>query len=229
VRESEAIMVDEPSSEPTRIDEEAPPARQPPRRPLWFRLLQLGALCLVAGLLALLGWRLVDKGRGASLVAAIADRTKPPAPTFDLPVIWTQAPTWSSAQQDALTDGRVALTEIRGHPLILNFWASWCVPCKREAPILAASARAHAEEVTLLGIDVQDFKSDARRFLHRYEANYASVRDGGGSTYSGYGLTGLPETYYVDARGRIVAHSVGEVTQDELETGIAQAISEGRS
>jgi cytochrome c biogenesis protein CcmG/thiol:disulfide interchange protein DsbE len=204
-------------------------ARLRPSRPLWFRALQLGALGLVAGLLALLGWRLVDKGRGASLVAAIADRKKPAAPGFELPVIWRHAETWPDTLRRSLEDGRVAIAELRGRPIVLNFWASWCIPCKHEAPLLAASARAHAGEVAFLGVDVQDFKSDARRFLRRYEANYVSVRDGGGSTYSGYGLTGVPETYYLDARGRIVAHTPGEVTQEKLETGIELALEGGDS
>jgi hypothetical protein len=69
---------------------------------------------------------------------------------------------------------------------------------------LAALPRAHAGEVTVLGIDVQDFKSDGRRFLGRFDTPYVAVRDGGGSTYAGYGLTGVPETYWLDPRGRTV-------------------------
>ena len=103
----------------------------------------------------------------------------------------------------------------------MNFWASWCVPCKNEAPRLAAAARA-SQGVIFLGIDVQDFKSDARGFLTKYGVNYVSVRDGGDSTYSVYGLTGLPETYYVAPQGRIVAHSIGEVSTTELAEGIAE-------
>ena len=63
---------------------------------------------------------------------------------------------------------------------------------------------------------MQDFKSDARKFLTRYDTNYVSVRDGGQSTYEDYGLTGVPETYYFDARGRVVAHALGEVSPQEL-------------
>jgi cytochrome c biogenesis protein CcmG/thiol:disulfide interchange protein DsbE len=108
---------------------------------------------------------------------------------------------------------------------VVNFWASWCIPCKREAPRLTASARAHRGQVAFLGLDIQDFKSDARGFLGHFETNYVSVRDGGDSTYRRYGLTGVPETYYLDRRGRIVAHSVGEVSSRELEQGIAQAMA----
>ena len=189
-------------------------------RPLWFRGLQGLALALVAGLLALLAWRLVDEGSGGALVSAVAAEKRPAAPRFDLPLLWDHGKTWPKSAQDALADGRLSLAELRGHPVVLNFWASWCVPCKAEAPRLAEAAQAYFGRVLFLGIDVQDFKSDARRFLTKYEANYVSVRDGGDSTYSTYGLTGLPETYYVDPRSRILAHSVGEVSKTELEQGI---------
>jgi cytochrome c biogenesis protein CcmG/thiol:disulfide interchange protein DsbE len=190
------------------------------KRPLWFRSLQALALVFVAGLLVLLGWRLFDRGKGRELVSAIAADKRPVAPTFELPVLWDHAETWPRPARATLDDGRVSLAELRGHPVVLNFWASWCVPCKAEAPRLAAAAKAHAGDILFLGIDVQDFKSDARRFLTKYHANYVSVRDGGDSTYSAYGLTGLPETYYLDRRGRILAHSVGEVSKTELEQGI---------
>ncbi len=193
------------------------------RRPFWFRLLQGAAVVAVAGLLALLAWRLVAQNRGAELVSAVRTGKAPAAPPFDLPVIWPQAATWPPALRGALADGRVALRELRGYPVVINFWASWCVPCKAEAPLLAASARAHAGKVAFLGIDVQDLTSDARRFLRRHGASYVSVRDGGGSVYSSYGLTGVPETYYLDRRGRIVAHSLGQLSRDELEEGIALA------
>ena len=70
---------------------------------------------------------------------------------------------------------------------------------------------------------VQDLTSDARGFLKRYHVNYIAVHDGGGSTYDGYGLTGVPETYWLDARGRIVAHYPGQISRRLLEQGIRQA------
>ncbi|MGH3083044.1 MAG: TlpA family protein disulfide reductase [Gaiellaceae bacterium] len=197
---------------------------QPPERPRrLFRLARLVALVAVAGLLALLAWRVANAGEGAELVSAIESDKKPRAPGFDLPVLWPHGETWPRQLLSSLADGKVSLAELRGYPVVVNFWASWCVPCEREAPRLTASARAHAGTVAFLGLDVQDFKSDARRFLARFETNYVSVRDGGSSTYSDYGLTGLPETYYLDARGQIVAHSVGEVSRGELEQGVAKA------
>ncbi len=188
-------------------------------------LLQAGAVSLVALLLALLVMRTLAKEAGPHLVSEVKAGDKPLAPDFDLPVLWPRAETWPAELRDALADGRVSLRELRGYPVVVNFWASWCVPCKAEAPRLVASARRHAGEVVFLGVDVQDFESDARSFLERYDTNYVSVRDGGSSTYENYGLTGIPETYYLDARGRVVAHAVGEVSPDELEAGIANAIA----
>lgn len=180
------------------------------------------AIAVVAGLLATLAWRVITEGSGTDLVAAVRRDEKPRAPGFDLPVIWPRAETWPRAIRHALADGRLSLQELRGYPVVINFWASWCIPCKAEAPRLTASARAHAGEVVFLGIDIQDFKSDARGFLRKFDTNYVSVRDGGDSMYRRYGLTGIPETYYLDERGRIVAHSIGEISRRELEAGIAQ-------
>jgi cytochrome c biogenesis protein CcmG, thiol:disulfide interchange protein DsbE len=184
------------------------------------------SLLAVAGLFALLVWRVVDQGRGASVVRQIKQGKKPPAPAFSLPVLWNRAGTWPQRLRVAFADGRISRAELRGSPVVINFWASWCIPCKAEAPRLAASARAHAGNVVFLGIDVQDLKSDARRFLDRFNTPYVSVRDGGGSTYAAYGLTGVPETYWLDARGRIVSHYAGEISRDQLERAIR--LAEGR-
>jgi len=214
---TKAVPAESESPEPP-----APVAEPRRTRPL-MRLLQAASVLLVVGLLALLVWKVVVGGRGSHLVSQIRDNKKPIAPAFLLPVIWPHSATWPSDLRQALADGKISPVELRGHPVIINFWASWCIPGRAEAPRLAASARAHAGRVAFLGIDVQDFTGDARRFLRNYGVDYVSVRDGGGSTYDGYGLTGVPETYYVDSLGRIVAHSIGQVSRSELEDGIRLA------
>jgi cytochrome c biogenesis protein CcmG, thiol:disulfide interchange protein DsbE len=206
----------------------APEVEQQPRparaNPL-LRVLQVLALAAVAGLLGLFVWRVVQAGRGGQLVAEIRSGAKPAAPQFTLPVLWARAETWPRDARGALGDGQLSLGELRGHPVVINFWASWCIPCKHEAPLLASSARAHAGKVAFLGVDIQDFRSDARRFLKRFETPYVSVHTGGGNSrvYDDYGLRGVPETYWLDARGRIVAHYPGEISRDQLEDGIRQA------
>ena len=194
-----------------------------PKTHFCFRALQLAAVVAVLGLLALLVWRLVAVGRGAELEKAIRTGKRPLAPAFSLAVIWTNSPTWPGPLRRLLDERTLALAQLRGHPIVLNFWASWCVPCKEEAPRLDAAARAHAGDVVFLGIDVQDLQSDARSFLRHHDVRYASVRDNSGVTYDGYGLTGVPETFWLDARGRIVAHYAGAVSSAQLESGVRAA------
>jgi cytochrome c biogenesis protein CcmG, thiol:disulfide interchange protein DsbE len=182
------------------------------------------AVLLVAALLGLLVWRVVYGNDGRGLVDAIARGDAPSAPSFSLPVVWRPVATWPAPLRQSVDDGPLSLPELRGYPVVINFWASWCVPCKEEAPFLADSSRAHSGQVASLGIDVQDLTADARRFLRTLDVPYVSVRDSGPKTFSSYGLTGLPETYYLDRRARIVAHSIGRVSRLELERELAKAL-----
>lgn len=196
---------------------------RPDRRSPLSWALMTGSLALVFGLLGLLVYRVAQGNPGKGLVASVREGKKPSAPEFRLKVLWPHTETWDVSARQALADDRVSLSELRGRPVVLNFWASWCTPCGREAPRLAASATAHRGEVVFLGLDVKDFSDDARKFLRKYKVNYVSVRDGGSRSYNEYGLTGLPETYFLDARGRIVAHVLGEISRAQLENGIQTA------
>jgi len=186
-------------------------------------MLRLAALSLVGGLLALLVWRVVNVGQGGRLVNAVREHKKPIAPDFRLSVLSPHTETWPRSTRDLVTT-KLALRSLRGRPVVINFWASWCIPCAHEAPRLAASAKEHEGRVLFLGVDMKDFAPDARKFLRRFDVNYVSVRDGGSGTYDAYGLTGLPETYFLDASGRIVAHTLGEISAAGLEDGIRQAL-----
>jgi cytochrome c biogenesis protein CcmG/thiol:disulfide interchange protein DsbE len=205
-------------SEPTDPDEQ-----RPRRSPLGWALMTL-SISLVVGLLGLLVYRVAQGNPGKSLVAAVRDEKKPFAPDFNLKVLWPRAETWAASARASLSDSHVSLLELRGTAVVLNFWASWCIPCGREAPRLNASAKAHRGEILFLGIDVKDFSSDARNFLREHDVNYVSVRDEGGGVYSDYGLTGLPETHFLDGRGRIVAHVVGEISREQIEDGVQAAL-----
>ena len=200
--------------------------RAVPRRLRPIHLLQFMAVSTVVGLLGLLIWSVTHGEAGRGFVAAIRAGERPLAPDFALPVIWKHDETWPPKARRALADGTVALRELRGYPVVVNFWASWCIPCKKEAPELAAAATRYRGRVAFLGIDVQDFTSDARKFMAEVGAPYVSVRDGTAKTSSAYGLTGVPETFYLDRQGRAAFHSIGAVSSDDLETGIRAALKD---
>lgn len=187
-------------------------------------VVKIALVVAVAALLALLAWGTLAAGQGRTLVSKIAAGEAPAAPEFELEAIWPTGGRWPPELAPALRDGKLSLSELRGRPTVLNFWASWCLPCRDEAPILAAGARRHDGEVHFVGVDVQDLRADALAFLREFEVPYVSVRDEANRTYRAYGLTGVPETFYVDARGRIVAHSPGPVSAESLERDIAAAV-----
>ena len=164
---------------------------------------QVLAVGLVALLLALLVWKLVH---GSGKKAAVGKA----APNFTLNRI--DRP------------GRLQLASLRGKVVVLNFWASWCYPCKQEAPTLAAAAKRYAGRVVVLGVDVNDFAGDARKFAHRYGLDYPIVHDNHNVTSPTYGLTGLPETFFIDRTGKVIVHVAGQVDATQVQDGVQQAL-----
>jgi protein-disulfide isomerase/thiol-disulfide isomerase/thioredoxin len=122
----------------------------------------------------------------------------------------------------------IALSELRGTPVVLNFWASWCVPCQEEAPILERTWRQRAQPrgVLFLGLDTTgDTSSDARSFMRHYAISYPNIRDPGKGVLRSYGSTLVPETFFIDRQGQIVGHVFGPISPRQLVAGIAAAIT----
>lgn len=172
--------------------------------------LQALTVAVVAGLLGLLIWKVVHQPKGAA--SELARGETPVAPGFRLPRLDTQ--------------GKLALASLRGKVVVLNFWASWCNPCKSEAPRLqAAWQRFRPQGVVVVGVDAQDFAGDARRFMRRYGLTYPQVHDGPGDVLPKYGVTGFPETYFVGRNGRLIGERIeGEISADQLAAGIGRAL-----
>jgi cytochrome c biogenesis protein CcmG, thiol:disulfide interchange protein DsbE len=150
------------------------------------------------------------------------------APGFELDVLERgRAPApLASVVDRAARDGRIALAELRGTPVVLNFWASWCDPCRAEAPLLERGWRdAGRQGVLFLGLDMQDARDDARKFLREFSITYPNVREAGDETSRRYGMTGIPETFFISARGRLVGHVIGAITAGQLRAGVAAARS----
>ena len=197
------------------------------RSKVWL-VARIVAVGTVAALLGLLIFALVHGGNGGRFVSQIAHHEKPAAPSFDLAVIWPNNKTWPANLRPHLKDGMLTLSELRGHPAVLNFWASWCVPCKEEAAAFDAAAQQFRGRVAFVGVNVQDLTGPARRFLERHQVNYVSVRDGSNTTYNNYGLTGVPETYYIDPHGRATGHAPGAITKTELIAGVRTLLKDSR-
>ena len=182
------------------------------------RLAQGAALVAVAALLGLLVWKVATRDSGGAAARLAANKGAPvAAPQFTLPRI---------AGIAGSTPGTVNLASLRGRVVVLNFWASWCIPCKQESPRLQeAYARYRQQGVVVLGIDAQDFTGDARRFANRYRLTYPIVHDGSGKTLTPYGVTGFPETFFIDRRGMLVGQRIaGEISAKQLDDGIKLAL-----
>lgn len=119
------------------------------------------------------------------------------------------------------------LSALRGRVVVLNFWASWCEVCRHEAPALEAFAQRYAGRVTVLGVDWREPQAMIDAYLRQYGVTYPNLRDATGRVARAYGLTGVPETWLIDAGGVAQVHQVGEVTFEGLQA--AYASTTGRS
>jgi cytochrome c biogenesis protein CcmG/thiol:disulfide interchange protein DsbE len=180
-----------------------------------MRSMRLGAqaltVALVVGLLGLLVWKVAHQIGSANVAAQVRKGDTPAAPDFRLPRL------------DG--DGKLSLAEFDGKPLVINFWASWCGPCRDEAPLLQAAAREYRGRLVVLGVDYQDFTGDARKFVRKFGLTYPIVRDGDGSLLARWGVTGAPESFFVDRAGKVVAHVPGAVDKETLPAGIQKAFA----
>ena len=171
----------------------------------------------VTGVIALLVVGLLNRDAQGFPLRIIAEADRAPAPALSLPLL----------VDDSVLGAKgtvVNLEAFRGRPVILNFWQSICVPCQDEAPALSALQRAKPKNVVLLGVNVRDLTEDALAFTKRYRVNYPSLRDHDDTAYRDYRLTGYPETFVIDRRGRLAAHISGPINGDEQARLLARAI-----
>jgi len=168
------------------------------------------AAALLVGLLA---YGVFSKGASTTLDDALAKGQRPDAPSMTLPKLGTQ--------------GSGSLADYRGKVVVLNMWASWCEPCREEMPLLE---KVHQEIAgqggVVLGVDTQDASNKAIQFLKKTKATFPSVRDRDRSYGRDYGVTGYPETFLIDRKGRVAALQRFPVTRQWLDQHLPKLLAE---
>ena len=145
-------------------------------------------------LLALLAFGVSSQGSDSSIDAAVAKGRRPPAPSQGLSLPWLGR------------SGAASLQALRGQVVVLNVFASWCDPCKAEAPVLEHAQRQIASrKATVLGVTYLDNSSDSQSFVRRQHITYPVMRDVSGNFVRSFGTTGVPETFVIDRDGRVAA------------------------
>ncbi len=199
--------------------EDAPPASSSRRNLLvWIPVF----LALFA-LLGLLGWGLVREKGGAS---SFSTNDGPAA----VAVLSRPATDFSGRLYEPYQGStQFSLADYRGQVVVINFWASWCPPCREEAPVLEATWRRYRDQgVVFLGIDIWDSEEDARAYMREFGITFPNLEDRRGRIAVEYGVTGIPETYFITPDGMISRKIIGAVTDALLVQGIEEARQAGK-
>jgi cytochrome c biogenesis protein CcmG, thiol:disulfide interchange protein DsbE len=173
----------------------------------------IAILCAVLALVALLAYGLSQNEPDRSVEAALERGELEQAPALELPKL--------------SGGGRGSLADYRGDVVVLNFWASWCEPCREESPLLDRwHKRMAGKGGTVLGVDVLDVTSDAEDFIDEYGLSYPMLKDKDGDALESFGVVAYPETFVIDRDGRITAVRRGPVDDAFMRTEVAPLLEE---
>jgi cytochrome c biogenesis protein CcmG/thiol:disulfide interchange protein DsbE len=158
----------------------------------------------------------------AALVAVLLAGLGKDPQAIDSPLVGRPAPPF--ALREAGSGRTINLDQFKGRPVVLNFWATWCGPCYEEHPTLTANARALQPNVQFLGVVFQDSEERIQKFLDERGRAYPTVVDDAGKTAIAYGVGGVPETFFLDASGTVVAKYNGPLSNDQLRANLQKAM-----
>jgi len=178
---------------------------KPPSGPDRNRLLiQVGGVVIVLAVLALMAFGLQRRAAGRV--------HKGPAPEFTLQLF---------------DGGELALRDLQGKPVVLNFWASWCKPCAEEAPVLEEVWRTYKDRgVVFVGVDYVDTEPDARAYLKRFDITYPNGPDIGSRISTAYRMQGVPETFFITKEGHILDVYIGPMPKQTLVSYVEKLLQE---
>jgi cytochrome c biogenesis protein CcmG/thiol:disulfide interchange protein DsbE len=138
-----------------------------------------------------------------------------------IPLVGHPAPDFTLAPWDSTSGQSIRLSSLKGKPVILNFWASWCDPCNAETPLLQATWQRHqADGIVFIGIDYQDQQQAAQQFLQKYHVTYPTGPDTSGSISVDFGVSNVPTTVFIDRSGVVALVYLGPVDAKMLEDEI---------
>jgi cytochrome c biogenesis protein CcmG/thiol:disulfide interchange protein DsbE len=179
----------------------AQPVRARGRRWLLVGMAAIGFISLAS----LLSWGLTRTGQPSSTsVQGVGE----PARGFTLP---------------GLNGGQVALAKPPGQPAFVYFWASWCVPCRDEAPMVESLWREYGTKVVFVGVNMQDTEANAQAFAREFNLTFPLARDTDGRVYVDYGVYGVPESFFVDSAGVVTHRWIGAVNAEDLRAVLEEA------
>jgi cytochrome c biogenesis protein CcmG/thiol:disulfide interchange protein DsbE len=184
------------------------PSSESPSRPSGRRSLLAASVGMAAVAIAVVAVMLA--GPEAKTPSQLVGKTGAHAPAFSLPSL--EEP-----------DRTLSLRDFRGHDLVINFWASWCIPCRTEMPLLQESYRAAHGRIHFLGVDTNDQRSDALRFLRQVHVTYPVAYDPNGSLVPLYHLPGMPTTVFVSATGIVLGTHYGQFSASSLHSSLVEA------
>ena len=141
-----------------------------------------------------------------------------PAPGFSLAIVGLAS---------GKGTGTLSLLDFKGKAIVLNFWASWCAPCQEELPLLEGAwkrMQAQGKDVVFVGIDYQESNSTATGFLQQNGVTYPAVLDASGSVASRYGITSLPDTFFINRDGTVVSKVLRELTSQVLSSNLEMIV-----
>jgi cytochrome c biogenesis protein CcmG, thiol:disulfide interchange protein DsbE len=168
----------------------------------------IAVICVLGALIALLAYGLAQNEPDRGVDEALARGERKDAPALELPRLGR--------------GGTAALADYRGQVVVLNFWASWCKPCRDESPLLQRwHRRLTPRGGTVLGVDILDVTSQAQDFIDEYGLTYPMLKDKDGEGLDQFGVVAYPETFVIDRQGRIAAVQRGPVDDDFMEQSVA--------
>lgn len=167
----------------------------------------IAVICVLLALIALLAYGLAQNEPDRDVDEALARGEREPAPALELPRLGR--------------GGSGSLADYRGQVVVLNFWASWCEPCKEESPLLERWHRRMRDRGgTVLGVDMLDVTGRAQEFIDEYGLTYPMLKDKDGEGLEQFGVVQYPETFVIDRQGRIAALRRGPVDEDFMRTSV---------